>query len=260
MIPPAKQSPRGGRPRQVNLRDVLHPRCSLHRRGCHWEMWPHALLPQRPVDDDGVPWRDDGTWAQRVKVVRARPRVAAGREPPPSAVCLESPSVKPSAMGGPERGEEGGKTSHGRTRPLLGDTLGLWRAVLLPRAGLEDGVAAPLRLGHVHPYHLPRLVTILADQQEHQHALDAWRAAPRPSWHIEVQARPAGTQGLTPVEQRGGRERTHAWPSRCRSNRKDSEDSAASRTARIQISQRHLRLHRLAPCGRPGFHYRKDAA
>ena len=82
----------------------------------------------------------------------------------------------------------------------------------------------------------------------------------RPSWHIEVQARPAGTKGLTPVEQRWVMERTHAWHSRCRSNRKDSEYSAASRTAMIQISHRHLMLNRLAPCGRPVFHYRKDAA
>ncbi len=28
----------------------------------------------------------------------------------------------------------------------------------------------------------------------------------------------------------------------------------------VQISHRHLMLNRLAPCGRPVFHYRKDAA
>src|SRR6266436_1417512 len=231
MSPPATQSPRGGRPRQVTMRAVLPTLFSLHRRGCPWEMLPHDVLPKRPVYDDVVQWRDDGTWATMVKVWRERTRVAAGREPTPSAVCMASPSVKTPAMGGPERGDDGGKQINGRTRHLLVDTLGLWRAVLLPSAGLEEGVAAPLLLGPVHPYHFPRLVTILADQQEPHHALDAGRAAHRPSGHSAVQARPAGTKGFTPVEQRWGMERTHAWHSRCRSNRKDSEYSAASSPA-----------------------------
>ena len=44
------------------------------------------------------------------------------------------------------------------------------------------------------------------------------------------------------------------------SNSKDYERSVASSTAMIQISHIHLMLNRLAPCGRPEFHYRKDAA
>jgi transposase len=64
MLPPAKQGPRGGRPRQVTMREVLHTLLSLHRSGCQWDMWPHDLLPKRTVYDSFVQWRDDGTWAQ----------------------------------------------------------------------------------------------------------------------------------------------------------------------------------------------------
>ena len=101
-------------------------------------------------------------------------------------------------MGGPERGYDGGQKMNGRKRHLLVATLGLWLAVLMTSAGLDDGVAAPLLLGHVHPAHCPRLVTIVADQQYHHHARDAWMAAHRPGWRIAVQARPAGTKGFTP--------------------------------------------------------------
>ena len=165
LIPPAQQSPRGGRPRQVNMRAVRKTRLSLNRRGCPWDMWPHDWLPQNTVYDSFVPWREDGTWAQLVEAWRERIRVAAGRKPTPSAACMDSQAVQTTERGGPERGDDGGKKSKGRQRPLWVETLGLWLAVLMTRAGLEDGAAAPLLLGQVHPSHCPRLVTILAEQQ-----------------------------------------------------------------------------------------------
>src|SRR5256712_11123090 len=127
-------------------------------------------------------------------------------------------------------------------------------------AGLDDGVAAPILRGHVTAHVFPGLVTILANQKDHNHALDAWMAEHRPGWHIEVTMRPAGTKGFTPLEKRWVIERTNAWHGRYRRNSKDYERSVASSTAMIQISHRHLMLNRLAPCRRPEFHYRKDAA
>src|SRR2546426_8448799 len=166
-----------------------------------------------------------------VKALRARTRVAAGREPTPSAACIERQSVKTTEMGGPARGYDGGKKSKGRKRHLLVDTLGLLLAILLTSAGLDDGVAAPLLLGHVMPHDFPRLVTIFADQKDHNHALDAWMAEHRAGGHIEVTMRPAGTKGFTPLEKSWVIERTNAWHGRYRRNSKDYERCVASRTA-----------------------------
>jgi hypothetical protein len=47
----------------------------------------------------------------------------------------------------------------------LVDTLGLWLAILMTSAGLDDGVAAPILLGRVTPQDFPRLGTIFADQK-----------------------------------------------------------------------------------------------
>jgi putative transposase len=149
---------------------------------------------------------------------------------------------------------------HGRKRPLWVDPWGVFLVVLMTRARLEDGAAAPLLRGHVTPQALPRLGTILADQTSHRHALDAWMAEHRTGGPSDVQRRPAGTPGFTPLEKRWGMERTHAWPGRYRRNSKDYERSIASRTALIHSSHIHLMLHRLAPCGRPEFHDRKEAA
>src|SRR5262245_16719882 len=174
LIPSAKQSPRGGRPRQVNMREVLNTLLYLNRSGCQWDMVPHDLLPKSTVYDSFVRWRDDGTWAKLVEALRERTRVAAGRKPTPSVVCIDSQSVKTTEMGGPERGYDGGKNIKGRKRHLLVDTLGWLRAVLITSARLDDGVAAPLLLSHVTSQDLPRLVTIFADQKYHNHALKTW--------------------------------------------------------------------------------------
>ena len=156
-----------------------------------------------------------------VKALRERTRVEAGRAPTPSAACLDSQASQTTEVGGPERGDDGGKKSNGRKRHRLVDTLGVLLAVLRPSAGLDAGVAAPILLGHVQVHALPRLVTIFADAKEHQHALAAWRAAHRAGWPLAVQTRPEGTKGFTPREKRWVVERTNAWHGRPRRQRKD---------------------------------------
>jgi putative transposase len=121
-------------------------------------------------------------------------------------------------------------------------------------------MAAPTLLALITPPAFPRLVTIFAEQKYHNQALDTWMAEHRAGWRIEVKVRPAGTRGFTPLEKRWVIERTNAWQGRYRRNSKDYERTTESSTAMIKISHRHLMLNRLAPCSRPAFHYRKEAA
>jgi len=83
LLPPQKSSPRGGHPRQGEMREVLNTWLSLNRSGCPWGMLPHDLLPKSTVYAYCAQWRDDGTWDQIVTAWRERLRVAARRAPTP---------------------------------------------------------------------------------------------------------------------------------------------------------------------------------
>ncbi|OWK47130.1 Mobile element protein [Fimbriiglobus ruber] len=60
----------GGRPRSVDLREVLNAILYVNRSGCQWSMLPHDFPAKSTVYEYFSQWRDDGTWQELLDVLR----------------------------------------------------------------------------------------------------------------------------------------------------------------------------------------------
>ena len=232
-----------GRPREVDLRDVVDAILYLARTACPWRLLPKDFPPPSTVQRYFYGWQRDGTWhgVNHELVMLAREK--EGREASPTAGVIDSQSVKTTESGGP-RGYDAGKKIKGRKRHILTDTCGHLIAIAVHAADLQDRDAATPLLASIRRSH-PWLRHVFADGGYAGPQLRK-ALAKIGRWTLQIVKRSDKAKGFELLPRRWVVERTFAWLGRDRRLAKDFEATIESALAWALIASIRLLTRKIA--------------
>ena len=97
LIPPSK---RGGRPRSMNVREVLNAIFYVLWTGCQWKALPKDFPPKSTVYDYLDLWEWDGTLERLHHALFVQERERQGREASPTLAIIDSQTARGASNGG----------------------------------------------------------------------------------------------------------------------------------------------------------------
>jgi putative transposase len=240
LIPTAKP---GGRPRSVDMREIINGMLYLSRSGCSWRMMPHDLPPYTTVHTYYRNFRRNGIWCRINDALRETVRTSCGREATPSAAVIDSQSVKTVDIKG-DRGYDAGKKVKGRKRHIVVDTIGMLLVVVVHTANIQDRDGAKLVLERIKG-RFGRLRLIWADGG-YAGQLIEWVKSTI-SCMLQIVKRSDVAVGFEVLPKRWIVERTFGWLNKYRRLSKDYEQLLESSESMIHLAMINVMLHRTAP-------------
>ena len=242
LIPPAKP---GGRPRTTDMRRLLDGLFYLVRTGCQWRHLPPppAFPPWRTVYGYMRAFADAGVWESIRHHLVMLLREREGREPSPSAVIVDTQSVKTTEKGGPAADGDAAKKVKGRKRHIGVDTSGLLLGVIVHAADVQDadGVGDLLKkLKRLYCW----LRVVFADSVYDR--LPVLLACFLLGLTLVIVRRLAGSTGFVLLPRRWVAERTLGWLGRWRRLARDYEELPEVSETMVKLAMIRLMLHRLA--------------
>jgi putative transposase len=244
LLPAAR---RGGRRREVDMREVLNGIMYLLSTGCQWRAIPKDLPPRSTVHGYHKCWEYDGTLHRIHHALYQACREQVGREASPTACIIDSQSVKSAEKGGAvidEKGYDAGKKVSGIKRHLVVDTQGLVVHAVVHAADIQDrdgGVMALSTMFGLYPF----LKKVYADGGYQGPKFRKALKKALPDLAIEIVKRSDTAKGFEVLPRRWVVERTIAWLNRCRRLAKDFENLHRSSLALIRLASIRLMLRKL---------------
>lgn len=225
-----------------NLRDVINAILWLLRTGCQWRNLDSKYPPWSAVYHHFSKWKRDNRFEKMNQRLNEIERYSHDRELTPSALCIDSQSVKVSSFIPEKVGVDGGKKIKGRKRHIVTDTMGLILGVIITSANVHDGKVGIKAFGKIEPL-LGRVMKVFADgsyrgsfEEFIKKYIDA---------EVEISSRPPSEKGFVPVKIRWVAERTFGWFNFFRRLDKDYEKTVESSASWVLLANCQIILTRL---------------
>ena len=256
LIPPAKPgAPKGHPPRSLDMRQVINAVLYVVVGGIQWRMLPQEYPNGKSVYHYFRLWRKTGVWQRIHDTLCARVRRQAGRHKQPTAGCLDSQSVKSTAVPGVRGYDKAKQVKAPRGHPkrhLLVDTSGLLMAVVVTPASVQERDGA-IQLFRRLPGACKKLRRIWVDGAGALWArgpiLTDW-VAQHCRFVLQTVLRPADQQGFAVLPRRWvvapRGYPTFAWLNHHRRLSKDYEGLTTTSEAFIYIAMIRIMVRRLA--------------
>ena len=120
------------------MREVFNGLRYVVKTGAPWRWMPNDLPPWWTVYQQARRWLAPGCFEALVDDLRAVLRLAAGRAPEPSAVALDSRTLRSTPESGGRAGYDGGKRKKSLKSHMAVDTLGHLLALHVTPTSAED--------------------------------------------------------------------------------------------------------------------------
>jgi transposase len=213
--------------REHPLREVFNGLRWLVRAGASWRMMPHDLPPWDIVYQQTQRWLVGGVFEAMVHDLRALLlRMAAGRDPDPSAAVFDSRTLQSTPESGGRAGYDGAKRRKGSKTHMAVDTLGHLLALHVTAADEQDRTRVTQLAKEVQVATGESVELAFVDQGytgERPAADAAKRGIDKRGIELSVVKLPEAKRGFVLLPRRWVAERSFAWLARFRRLARDYE-------------------------------------
>jgi transposase len=231
--------------RQHDLREVFNALRYIVRTGAPWRWLPHDFPPWAAVYQQTQRWLRAGVFETMVHDLRVLIRMAAGRNPQPSAAIFDGRTLQSTSESGARAGYDGHKRRNGSKTHIAVDTLGMLLAVHVTPANAQERAQVATLAAVVQEVTGEQVEVAFVDQG--YTGEDAEQAAAEHGIRLEVVKLPEAKKGFVLLPRRWVVERSFTWMAKFRRLARDYERLEETVAGLHFVAFACLMLHRIMP-------------